>query len=837
MPRFSIIIPVFEQAELLAKCLQSIRASDFTDYEILVSDDGTPDAGAILRVVEQFGARLVRSETRLGSAAARNRAAREASGDRLAFFDADVELNPGTLGQLFRAFECDPPPDAVIGSYDNQPVAANQTSQFRNLLHAHVHQRSNREARTFWTACGAIDRARFIELGGFDENYPQPSIEDVELGLRLHRAGGRILLVPQIQVTHHKTWTLSSMVYTDLFLRAIPWTALLWNHNLPRDLNFRTRDRVTSALSALALILAAVALRHGSLWWGVLTLDLCAVAALQASVLVFFAKCRGAIFAATCFPLLLIYNVVCVLGLGAGLIRLEWQRSRLFVAAVVASACLIFGLQLAGGAYRAEFDGDPDEAAHFVSGLMVYDYLAGLPRANPITWGEQYYLHYPKVAIGHWPPGFYAVAAWWWLIFSPSRWTALWLEAALALAAALGFYRLARTLGPPWLALGATLFLVVSPVVQASVDRVMADALCLLWSVFVADACARLVKRPSVGGLAMAGLWLTGALLTKGTGACLVAAPVLTLVVSGKWKQIPRAAVWVGTAALLALGLASYGINAAILHHSVFWWGGVTTRKPWPVVLVPGLGGWGICLLAIAGSVIAWRVRRPAAVAAACVLLSAVAASCASRAMNQPRHWIMVLPALLLLSVECLVYLSKWKAAAVAAAVVALLLFPWSLYRQEPGGFAAFARRLPRPSRILVSSTSSGEGAMVAAIALSEPRPSSVVVRATKSLASEGWNGDDYQVTAASTDAVDRRLDEMGIDEVELHAVPGEDVPPHQRLLLKALRGSHSWRECGSMGTFAAWCRVLAPTVERKPLRIDLRGQIGRVIQEPASSH
>lgn len=836
MPQFSIIVPVFDQAELLAQCLQSIRASDFEDYELLVSDDGTPDAGAILRIAEQFGARLVRSEARLGAASARNRAAREASGDRLVFFDADVTLHPETLERLAKAFECDAPPDAVIGSYDRQPVAGNRTSQFRNLLHAHAHQRSHCEASTFWTGCGAISRERFVELGGFDEHYAEQSIEDVELGLRLHRAGGRILLAPEIQVTHHKRWTLSSMVHTDLFRRAIPWTALLRDHGLPRDLNFRMRDRVASALSALAVILAVVALRHGTLWWGFLTLDLCAVALLQASALGFLAECRGGIFAAMCFPLLLIYNVVCVVGLGAGLVRLECRRNRWFLAAVLASACLILGLQLAGGAYRAEFDGDPDEAAHFVSGLMVHDYLAAIPRVDPIVWAGQYYLHYPKVAIGHWPPGFYVLTALWWLIFPPSRWTALWLEAALVLAAALVFYRLARTLGPPWLALGATLLLVVSPVVQQSVDMVMADALCLVCSVLLADACVRLMNRPSGGRLAMAGLWLAIALLTKGTGACLVAVPVLALAATGKWKRIPRGPVWVCVAAVLATGLGWYVVETAFLHHSILWWAGMTTSMPWPVVLVPRLAGWGVCLLAVAGIVLAWRRKRPPAVAAASILLSAAAVSYALRAMNQPRHWIIVLPALLLLSVEFLVWLSKWKAAAVAAVVVALWLFPWSVYRQAPGGFAAFARQLPRPSRILVSSSSFGEGAIVAAIALSEPRPSSVVVRATKSLAVSGWNGEDYRLTAASAGAVALRLDEMGIDGVALHTPAGQTGPPHHRLLLETLRGSNSWRECGTMGTFAAWCRVLEPAVARKPLRIDLTSQIGMVIQEPASS-
>jgi GT2 family glycosyltransferase len=836
VPQFSIIVPVFDQAELLAHCLKSIRGSHFDDYELLVSDDGTPDAGAILHIAEQYGAKLVRSDVRKGSAAARNRAARVAAGDKLAFFDADVTLHPDTLGRLARAFEGDAPPQAVIGSYDNRPVARNRTSQFRNLLHAHVHQRSHPEARTFWTACGAISRERFQELGGFDEKYDGPQIEDVELGLRLHRAGGRILLAPEIQVTHHKRWTLSSMMYTDMFRRAVPWTALLRDHTLSRDLNFRLRDRIASALSALALLLVVAALRHGALWWGILALDLGAVALLQASVLAFIAECRTPIFAALCFPLLLTYNLVCAAGLLTGLVGVERRRDRWVAVAAVASVCLVVGLQIAGGAYRAEFDADPDESVHFVSGLMVYDYIVALPRGNPIVWAEQYYLHYPKVAIGHWPPGFYIVEALWWLMLPPSRWSVLCLEAALASMAALVFYRIARTLGQPWLALGATLLLLATPVVQQSVDTAMADALCLLWSVLLADACARVVNRPSGGRLALVCIWLACAMFTKGTGACLLLAPVLALTLAGKWKQIPRVPALGFAAAMLVAGFGWYAIESKILHHSMRALGGVNTKLSWPAVLVPGLAGWGIFLLAAGGIVLAWAARRPAAVAAASILLSAGAVSYFLRAMNQPRHWIIVLPALLLLAVESVVWLSKWKGAALAAAVIALWFFPWSLYRQAPGGFAGFARRLPRPARILVSSNFTGEGPMVAAIAISEPRPSSVVARATKTLASSGWNGENYQLTAVSPDAVSLRLDELGIDIVELHTLPGKSNSAHHGLLLEALGAGKSWKECASTETLAAWCRVLPPSVARKPLRIDLTEQLGTVIQEHPGS-
>ena len=60
-------------------------------------------------------------------------------------------------------------------------------------------------------------------------------------------------------------------------------------------------------------------------------------------------------------------------------------------------------LQAWHGAYSAEFSGNPDEPAHYVTGVMVRDYLASFPWHPPMPFARDFYDHYPIVAIGHWP--------------------------------------------------------------------------------------------------------------------------------------------------------------------------------------------------------------------------------------------------------------------------------------------------------------------------------------------------------------------------------------------------------------------------------------------------
>src|SRR5690349_17222010 len=127
-----------------------------------------------------------------------------------------------------RRFAGDPALVAVFGAYDDDPRHPGLTSRYRNLLHHHVHSGAAGEAETFWAGLGAIRREAFEAAGGFDaERFPQPSIEDIELGARLRRGGARIVLDPSIRGRHLKAWTPWSMVRTDLTRRGIPWTRLL----------------------------------------------------------------------------------------------------------------------------------------------------------------------------------------------------------------------------------------------------------------------------------------------------------------------------------------------------------------------------------------------------------------------------------------------------------------------------------------------------------------------------------------------------------------------------------------------------------------------------------
>lgn len=254
-PFVSVIVPVYNGGDYLDRCLDALFASSYESYEIIVVDDASTDDSA--EICRQKGVAVFHLPRQSGPAAARNYGAQKARGDILFFVDSDVVVERETVARLAADFMGNPRIAAVFGSYDDSPAASGVVSQFRNLLHHFVHQNSDRDAKTFWAGCGAVYKEVFWKMRGFDgSRYSRPSIEDIELGLRMRKAGYGILLDKELTVKHLKSWKWRSWLKTDIFQRAVPWSRLILESGfLPRDLNLQTSHRVSAALSGcLALM-------------------------------------------------------------------------------------------------------------------------------------------------------------------------------------------------------------------------------------------------------------------------------------------------------------------------------------------------------------------------------------------------------------------------------------------------------------------------------------------------------------------------------------------------------------------------------------------------------
>ena len=323
MPFVSVVVPVYNGGAQLGACLDALLASNHEAREVIVADDCSTDGSAAEAAAR--GCEVVRLAARSGPAAARNRGAARARGALIVFVDADVQVRPDTLRRFASLFRERPRLAAAFGSYDDEPAAPGFFSQYKNLQHHYVHQHSSARAETFWAGCGAIRREALEAAGGFDERrYRRPSVEDIELGLRLRRAGREIALVHDIQVKHLKRWTLASLLRSDIFGRALPWSRLIVGSGaLVNDLNLRVSDRLSAALAWAALALAVFSAAAPILLAP-------AVAALAAVLFInrryygFFLRSRGARFATGAFAMHLLYYLY-----GSAAFALCWGRHAL----------------------------------------------------------------------------------------------------------------------------------------------------------------------------------------------------------------------------------------------------------------------------------------------------------------------------------------------------------------------------------------------------------------------------------------------------------------------------------------------------------------------------
>jgi len=319
-PRISIVIPVYNGERTLSECLTWVFRSEFESFEVLLVDDGSTDRSRT--IASTFPCRIVTTPGRVGPARARNIGAQEARGDILFFIDSDVMLRPDGLRELDEAFEASEL-DAVCGVQTAEMRHRNLASQYKNLWMRWTYLRQTGPVPLFYTTAAAIRREAFVRVGGFDEGYALPDVEDTAFGQRLAREGIQVRVLAPLEVEHVKHYSLWGMLKTD-FMRSVSLTRLKLRH--PDDLGDNNTSVPGSYIASVALVGLALALGAFGLWSGMPAAT--AVAAVGAAVaLALNAEFLGTIHSVdgvwrviTALPVLAIELVVVGVGTAVGLL-------------------------------------------------------------------------------------------------------------------------------------------------------------------------------------------------------------------------------------------------------------------------------------------------------------------------------------------------------------------------------------------------------------------------------------------------------------------------------------------------------------------------------------
>jgi GT2 family glycosyltransferase len=321
--KVSVIIPVWNDTSRLREALAAVFSSSYPLHEVIVVDDGSdvPVGDAIA----DFDCKLVRLSPNRGVGPARNAGAASASGDVLFYTDSDVVIAADTIAIGVEALLERPDAAAVVGTYAAHGGPDTFASRLKNLVYHHVHITSDLERfGHFIGNCGLIRASELQAVGGFDAQGPWARcLEDVELGLRLVRSGRRIALCPAMQVVHQREFDVLSLLRSDLFKRAIPWTGLLLRYRGAK------LDNCTSTAASLCVLLmfvlaatplvavlisAQIALMSG-------LLGAVGIVLLELPLLHFISSEAGRAFALKAVGMRFLFHGCCALGLIIGLGR------------------------------------------------------------------------------------------------------------------------------------------------------------------------------------------------------------------------------------------------------------------------------------------------------------------------------------------------------------------------------------------------------------------------------------------------------------------------------------------------------------------------------------
>ena len=181
-PLVSVIVPAYNVAEYIGDALNSVLAQTFTDHEIIVINDGSPDTEALEKVLAPYMSRIVylKQENR-GVSAARNTGIKAARGSLIAFLDGDDSWLPHYLEVQVPRIQADPTIDVLYPNVVMFGDSSEAGEEFMTICPSNGEVTFERlllqECNV--SNCSIARRETILRAGLFDESLR--SVEDFDL--------------------------------------------------------------------------------------------------------------------------------------------------------------------------------------------------------------------------------------------------------------------------------------------------------------------------------------------------------------------------------------------------------------------------------------------------------------------------------------------------------------------------------------------------------------------------------------------------------------------------------------------------------------------------------
>jgi dolichyl-phosphate-mannose-protein mannosyltransferase len=476
----------------------------------------------------------------------------------------------------------------------------------------------------------------------------------------------------------------------------------------------------------------------------------------------------------------------------------------LFVALFV----IVVAIQIAVGAYQGERSNQPDEASHFMNALLIRDYLTHGLGQSPLRFAEEYYLSYPKIAPGMWPPFFHVLLGLFMLPGWPPQAAALVLLALVGTWSARRLYRIVRLSAPPVVAFGVAAAFVSTPIIADLTSAVMLDLVVAALALEATYWLVRFFQTENWQDGALFGLLTALCCLTKGNGVSMVLVPPLLILFTRQFSILRRAGLYVAAAIVIVLAVPflaiSYRLDAAIGDFQQINADDILFRISfYSTFLVRQLG----MLLLIAASVglittlYSRRHNQDSVSQTIGPALTALVVAAAIFHLLNPHRGIegryialTIAPLLALVPlgigrVSAALMRSSQRRAALQIGIVAVLFVAFFISKpamatrrplgcREAVGFLETQGGLAG-RRVLVASDEMGEGACVSEVAVRHVTPSATVIRGSKLVASDDWGGRNFRLLHDSADALLEDLEDLHVDYVIVDYSPRAIATPY----------------------------------------------------------
>lgn len=253
----SIIIPNYNGAETIGKCLESVFSSNYKNFEVVVVDDSSTDSS--VEIIKGFPCRLIGLDKNSGASRARNVGGQNSTGEVLFFIDSDCLLLKDTLALVNKAVEKYNKGNTIIGgTYTRIPYDDNFFSTFQSIFINYSETKNKGSPDYIATHAMIMNKQIFTDTGGFQNDFFLPILEDVELSHRLRRAGYGLIIDPDILVKHIFNFSLFRSL-KNAARKSLYWTIYsIKNRDLLTDSGTASIELKTNVLSYIFIFLLII---------------------------------------------------------------------------------------------------------------------------------------------------------------------------------------------------------------------------------------------------------------------------------------------------------------------------------------------------------------------------------------------------------------------------------------------------------------------------------------------------------------------------------------------------------------------------------------------------